>query len=100
MINMINNIVLVYKMFYIQHLLSEEDVEYNSSDKTYNATTLSKEEIVENHKFVLSSFGLSTNDDDCDLLSMYWIPNLLKNPYKQRYITGSVKCTTKLLSKL
>ena len=44
--------------FYMQCLLSEIDVENNNSDKTYIATTLSKEEIVENHKSVLSSFGL------------------------------------------
>ena len=60
---------------------SEVDVENNSSDETYTATTLSKEEIVENHKSVLSSFGLSTKDDDCDLPYMYWIPKLHKNPH-------------------
>ena len=71
-------------MFYIQCLLSEVDVENNSSVKTYTATTLSKEEIVENHKSVLYiySFGLSTKDDDCDLPSMYRIPKLHKNTYK------------------
>ena len=58
-----NNIVFVCKTFYTQCLLSEVDVENNSSDKTYNATTLSKEEIVEDHKSVLSSFGHSTKDD-------------------------------------
>ena len=74
------------KRFFIQYLLSEVDVENNSSDKTYTATTLSKEEIVENHKSVLSSFCLSTKDDDCDLPSMSWIPKLHKNPYKQPMI--------------
>ena len=34
------------------------NVESNSTDKTYTATTLSIEEIVEGHKSVLSSFGL------------------------------------------
>ena len=53
-----NNIVFVCKTFYIQCLLSEVPVENNRSDKTYTNTTLSKEEIVENHKSVLSSFGL------------------------------------------
>ena len=36
----------VCKAFYIQCLLSDVDVENNSSNKTYTATTLSKEEIV------------------------------------------------------
>ena len=67
-----NNIVFVCKTYYIQCFLSEIDVENNSSDKTYTATTctLSKEEIVENHKSVLSSFALSTKDNDCDLQSL------------------------------
>jgi hypothetical protein len=37
-----------------------------------------------------------------DLPSLYWIHKLHKCPFKQRYtgITGSVKCSTKSLSKL
>ena len=35
-----------------------------------------------------------------DLPSLYWIPKLHKDPYKQRYIAGSTKCSTKPLSKL
>ena len=66
---------------------------------TYTVTTLSEEEIVENHISVLSSFVLSTKDDDCDLLSIYWIPKFHKNPFKQRYIARYEKCTTKFLSK-
>ena len=31
---------------------------------------------------------------------MYWIPKLHKNPYKQRFIAGSAKCSTKGLSQL
>ncbi len=38
--------------------------------------------------------------DYCELPSIHWIPKLHKNPCKQRYITGSAKCTTKPLSKL
>ena len=49
-----NNIV--FKTYYTQCLLSEVDVEFYSSDKTYTATTLSKEEIVDDYKSVLSSF--------------------------------------------
>ena len=43
------NIVFVCKTYYIKCLLSELVVENNSSNKAYTATTLSKEEIVENH---------------------------------------------------
>ena len=31
---------------------------------------------------------------------MYWIPKLHKNPYKQRYIAGSAKCSTKPFSQI
>ena len=31
---------------------------------------------------------------------MYWITKLHKNPYKQRYIAGSAKCSTKPLSQI
>ena len=37
-----SNIVFVCKTFYIKCLLSEVDVENNSSDKTYTATTLQR----------------------------------------------------------
>ena len=33
-----NNIIFVYKTYYIQYLLSEVDVENNKSDETYTAT--------------------------------------------------------------
>ena len=95
-----NNIFFACKMYNIQSFFCEVDVENNSMNKTYTATALSKEEIVENHKSVQFSFGLRAKDDDCDLPSMYWIPELYKNPYKQCYIVGSAKCTPKFLSKL
>ena len=31
---------------------------------------------------------------------LYWLPKLHKSPYKQRYIAGSSRCSTKPLSKL
>ena len=40
------------------------------------ATTLSKEEITDNHRSVLSSFGVSIKDDDCDLPILYWTPQV------------------------
>ena len=42
-----NNIVFVCKTCYMQCLLSEGNVENNSSNKIYTATTLSNEKIVE-----------------------------------------------------
>ena len=65
---------------------------------TYTPTALSKEEILQNHKSVLTSFNINTSQDNLDLPSLYWIPKLHKNPYKQRFIAGSSKCSTKPLS--
>ena len=67
---------------------------------TYTFTVLSKEEIIENHKSVLASFDLKIRVKDCDLPLLYWILKLHQNPYKQRFIAGSSKCTTKILSQL
>ena len=88
------------KYVFVPAVLPEVDVENNSNDKTYTVTTVSKDGIGESHKSVLSSFCLSTEDGDCDLPCMYWIPKFHKNPFKQRHIAGSAKCTTKHLSKL
>ena len=61
---------------------------------------MTKSEILIDHRSVLSSFGVNTKDDDIDLPSLYWIPKLHKDPYKQRFIAGSSSCSTKPLSKL
>jgi len=39
--------------------------------------------------------GISTKDEKLDLPSFYWIS---KCPFKQRYIAGFAKCSTKPLS--
>ena len=49
---------------------------------------------------VLTSFGVNTQDENMDLPSLYWFPKLPKDPYKQRFIAGSAKCSTKPFSKL
>ena len=42
----------------------------------------------------------SLPEEDIDLPKLYWIPKLHKNPYKQRYIAGSAKCSTKSPSQI
>ena len=95
-----NNIVFICKTYYIECLKKELGIGSQQGNPTYTATCLSKEEILQNHKSVLLSFGISTKDEDTDLPSLYWIPKLHKCPYKQRYIAGSAKCSTKPVSKL
>jgi len=50
--------------------------------------TLPKEEILDNHRSVLYSFGISTKDEELDLPSLYWVPKLHKCPFKQAILLG------------
>ena len=71
-----------------------------TGNPTYNLTAMSKDEILQNHHSVMLTFGISLPEEDIDLPKLYWIPKLHKNPYKQRYIAGSAKCSTKPLSQI
>ena len=95
-----NNIVFVSKSHYVDSLIKELGIDSSLANPTYTPTTLTKVEILENHRSVLCSFGISTKDEELDLPSLYWIPKLHKCHFKQRYIAWSAKCSTKPLSKL
>jgi hypothetical protein len=58
-----------------------------------------EEEILDNHRSILCSFGISTKDEELDLPSLYWIPKLHESPFKKRYIAGSAKFTKSHLLK-
>ena len=93
-----NNIVFVCKAHYINCILDELGFNSTSGNPTYTLSSLSKEEILQNHKSVLDIFNIPKYQDEFDLPYLYWIPKLHKSPYKQRYIAGSSKCSTKPLS--
>ena len=95
-----NNIVFLCKSHYIDCLIKELVIDNSLGKPTFTPTTLTKEEILDNHGSVLCSFGISNKDEELGLPSFYWIPKLHKYPSKQRYIAGSAKCSTKPLSKL
>ena len=46
------------------------------------------------------TFGISLPEEDIDRPKLYWITKLQKNPYRQRYIAGSAKCSIKTLSQI
>jgi hypothetical protein len=47
---------------------------------------------------VLDIFNIPVNGmNGFELLYLYWVPKLHKNPFKHRYIGGSKKCNTKPL---
>jgi hypothetical protein len=95
-----NNIVFLCKSYYIDCLIKELGIDNSLGNPRYTPTTLAKEEIMENHRSVLCSFGILIKDEELDLPSLYWIPKLHKCSFKQRYFAGSAKCSTKPLSKL
>jgi hypothetical protein len=90
----------VYKSHYIDCLVKELGIDNSLGNPTFIPTTLTKEEILDNHRSVLCSFGISTKDEELDLPLLYWIPKLHKCHFKQRYIAGSAKCFMIPLSKL
>jgi len=93
-----NNIVFVCKSHYVDCLIKKYGTHNSLGNPTYTLTTLTKGKILDNHRFVLWSFGISTEYEELDLPSLYWIPKLHKCPYKQRYIAGSVHCSSHPLS--
>ena len=95
-----NNIVFVCKTHYINCLMEELGMSTMSGNPTYNLIAMSKDEILQNHHSVMLTLGISLPEEESDLPKLYWIPKLHKNPYKQRYIAGSAKCSTKPLSQI
>jgi hypothetical protein len=39
-----------------------------------------------NHKSFMLSLNIWTNDENCELSTLYWIPKFQKNQYLNRYI--------------
>ena len=90
-----NNIVFVCKTHYIYCLMEELGMSTMTGNPTYNLTAMFKDKILQNHHSVMLTFGLSLTEEDNDFPELYWIPRLHKNPYRQWYIAGSAKCSTK-----
>ena len=90
----------VCKRYYVDILigLRELGLHLLPGNPTYYLTDFSASDDLDIHKSVLTSFGIQTTDEDFDLPYIYWIPKMLKYPYKHRFIAGSSKCSTKPLS--
>jgi hypothetical protein len=63
-----NNIVFVCKSHYIDCLINELGIDNSLGNPTYSLT---KEKILNNHRSVLCSFGISTKDAELDLKLLY-----------------------------
>ena len=98
-----NNIIIIYKRYYIETLIKELGLDNCSTPKgnsTYTSCQMSSEDIVNTHDTFMTSLGIELSDDDKRLPYLYWTPKLQKSPVKHRFIAGSSKCTTKQLSSL
>ena len=83
-----NNYTFVCKRHYVDILIEELGFHSLPGNPTYNLTDLSASEVLDNHKSVLTSFGIQSNSEELDLPYIYWIPKMHKNPYKHRFIAG------------
>ena len=94
-----NNYIFVCKRYYVDILKEELGLHLLPGNPTYNLTDFSASEILDNHKSVVTTFGIQNTDSRRRALPyIYWIPKMHKNPYKHRFIAGSSKCSTKPLS--
>ena len=90
-----NNNVFGCKAYYYNCILNEFGINSTCGTRTYTATALSKNKILQNHISVLNKFKIPVNETDrFELPYLYWIPKLKKKTL-QRYTAGSSKCSTK-----
>ena len=91
-----NNYTFVCKKYYVSILTKELGLNSLPRNPTYNLKDFSASEVLDNHKSVLTSFGIDPNEDELDLLYIYWIPKMHITPYKHWFIAGSARCSPSL----
>ena len=73
-----NNYTFVCKKHYVDILIEELGLYSLPGNPTYNLTDFSASEVLDNHKSVLTSFGIQTNNEELNLPYIYWIPKMHK----------------------
>ena len=73
-----NNYTFVCRKYYVSILIEELGLNSLPGNPTYNLTDFSASEVLNNHKSVLTSFGIHPNKDKLDLPYIYWIPKMHK----------------------
>ena len=71
-----NNYTFVCKRYYVDILIEDLGLHSLPGNPTYNLTDFSASEVLDNHKSVLTSFGIQTTDPELDLPYIYWIPKM------------------------
>ena len=89
-----SNYTFVCKRHCVDILIKELGLYSLPGNPTYNLTIFSASAVLDNHKSILTSFGIQANSEELDLPYIYWIPKMHKNPYKHTFIAGSSKCST------
>jgi len=95
-----NNVTFTCKYHYFKTLSEELGLCFSNSNSssTYEFIDKPIQDIVHDHLRFLTPHKIMP--PDLDLPKMYWLPKMHKSPYKQRFIAGSRRCTTKTLSVL
>ena len=93
-----NNFTFVCKTTLRRHPDRKTWTPFTSLEPYIQSYIFFASEEMDNHKSVLTSFRIQTNNEELDLPYIYWIPKVHKTPYKYRFIAGSTKCSTKPLS--
>ena len=71
-----NNIVYVCKTHYLSCLMEELGMSTMTGNPTYNITAMSKDEILQNHRSVMLTFGIALPEEAIDFPKLFWIPKL------------------------
>jgi hypothetical protein len=66
-----NNIVFVCQLHYVDCLIKALGIDISFDNPTYTPTTHTKEEILDNHRSVICSFGISTLRNVIDTQKQY-----------------------------
>ena len=92
-----NNVVVVHRLYYYDTLKRELIV-----NNTYKLqASLSERVIVDRHGCHSAlNFGVKAEETQDKVPTLYWLPTLLKTPYKARLIANSSSCMTTELSQL
>jgi hypothetical protein len=90
-----NNVIVVCKKYYLEVVTREI-----TATTTYEPVTRDKDDIIMEHlRFMRNNHIVVKPELEC-LPSFYWLPKLHKQPYGNRFIAASYRCTTKPLSRL
>jgi hypothetical protein len=93
-------IVCVCKAHYVDGLLQELGIDNSLDNPTYTPDDTCERGNPGQSQVCFMFLWNFNKDEELDLPSLYWIPKLHNCPFKQCYIVGSAKCSTKPLPKL